>query len=265
MTVWPREGFKGVAMSDSEYICDEDVIQDYYVYLHKDKATGVPFYVGKGKGRRARQTKSRGAPWEKKVESLPAGYEIEIVENTLTEEEAHDLEIHLIWKHKRVDEGGTLVNITPGGQGLVALFTFSVGSDDEYDNARFRQITVEQKHELAAEVAEWIKNLATRIGTIARDEDDESDLLNELDCSADSILDSAKGVARRKVRYKSFCWTLTEALETVEWELEDPDGDPHPDTVALANEFLSRLRSWLAVVSVPGSPAESQALPGDKP
>ncbi len=41
------------------YIDEEGVKRGYYVYLHKATETGEVFYVGKGSGRRAWETKKR--------------------------------------------------------------------------------------------------------------------------------------------------------------------------------------------------------------
>lgn len=76
--------------------CDGDVRKEHYVYIHKDKATGVPFYVGKGVGRRAHSRKGRNHLWHEKDESLANDYAVEIVEQGLTEDDACDLEMHLI-------------------------------------------------------------------------------------------------------------------------------------------------------------------------
>lgn len=133
------------------YECDNDVVQDYYVYLHKDKPSGVPFYVGKGRGKRA-WSHYRNDLWREKVKDLKGAYDVEIVEDKLTEREAHDLEITLILKYKRIWEGGTLVNKTPG-HGMAVAVGFPIEMEEAHKKSSpYRRVTNEQKHGLAQEI-----------------------------------------------------------------------------------------------------------------
>jgi hypothetical protein len=90
---------------------------DYYVYFYlrsKDSAigkAGTPYYVGKGKGRRAYE-KSRLVPIPKDKNNIV------FVLNNLTEEQAFQNEIDFISWYGRVDSGnGILRNLTDGGDG----------------------------------------------------------------------------------------------------------------------------------------------------
>lgn len=74
----------------------------YYVYLWVRKKDNVPYYVGKGTGNRAYRNKQA---------------RVVIYRDSLTEQEAWDLEKQLISKHKRTIDGGTLINRTLGGNG----------------------------------------------------------------------------------------------------------------------------------------------------
>jgi tetratricopeptide (TPR) repeat protein len=84
--------------------------RDFYVYLHKD-VTGRVFYVGKGTGRRAWSEDGRHEVWKRFVrEQLNGHYEVVIIKDRLTEDEALDLEEDLISEH-----GTHLVNwFNPG-------------------------------------------------------------------------------------------------------------------------------------------------------
>ena len=90
---------------------------DYYVYFYlrsRDSAigkAGIPYYVGKGKGRRAYR-KSRLVPVPKDKNNIV------FVLNNLTEEQAFQNEIDFISWYGRVNLGnGILRNLTDGGEG----------------------------------------------------------------------------------------------------------------------------------------------------
>ena len=99
-----------------------------YTYLRED---GTPYYVGKGKDKRAWYRSKRERIRKPKNES-----NIVIVKDNLTEEEAHELEINLISKYGRKDIGtGILRNKTDGGEG-VAGAKFGKPSDETIEKIR---------------------------------------------------------------------------------------------------------------------------------
>jgi hypothetical protein len=78
-----------------------------YAWLREDR---TPYYIGKGRGRRA---------WRK---SSPSADRVLILKENLTEEEAFKHEIYMIAIYGRKDLGtGILVNFTEGGQGTSGL------------------------------------------------------------------------------------------------------------------------------------------------
>ena len=79
----------------------------YYVYQHRFKDTQEIFYIGKGCKNRA-YSKYRGKKW--KEVTYGKQYVIEIVRDSLTEDEAFQLEKDLIDKFKPI------CNILPGGR-----------------------------------------------------------------------------------------------------------------------------------------------------
>jgi hypothetical protein len=80
----------------------------YYVYTHS--IDGKVFYVGKGRGNRAYQTRSRNRYWHNMVNKY--GHPtIKIVKDKLTDDESYELEKTLI-KEYGIDN---LVNISEGG------------------------------------------------------------------------------------------------------------------------------------------------------
>lgn len=89
--------------------------QTSYVYVHLTADERIPFYVGKGFGDRAYR-KFRNNWWQNIVNKH--GYTVEFIQKGLSDEEAIALEIEMIAKIGRRDQGkGTLVNLTDGGEG----------------------------------------------------------------------------------------------------------------------------------------------------
>ena len=72
----------------------KDMKNDYYVYVHKIKATGEIFYVGKGRNLRYRSQHGRNRIWKEIVSDNECIFEILI--SDLTEDEAVQLEIDKI-------------------------------------------------------------------------------------------------------------------------------------------------------------------------
>ncbi|MBA8797904.1 hypothetical protein FHW77_001586 [Agrobacterium sp. RC10-4-1] len=87
----------------------------FYTYLWRD-ASGVPFYVGKGKGRRAWVTTQRSKLF-KEIHAR-GGCTVEIIDYFIHESQAHAHEMALISRYGRLDnDSGSLVNLTDGGEG----------------------------------------------------------------------------------------------------------------------------------------------------
>lgn len=92
-----------------------------YLYRHIRLDKNEPFYIGigsdeKGQYERAYSKESRTKYWHSIV--TKAGYEIEIILDELTWEEACQKETEFIKLHGRKDlKEGTLINMTDGGEG----------------------------------------------------------------------------------------------------------------------------------------------------
>lgn len=91
-----------------------------YVYRHIRKDTNQVFYIGIGtddKGKYTRAfSKNRNIYWKRIVDKTD--YEVEILFNDITKEEAINKEIEFIQIYGRRDLGlGTLCNLTDGGEG----------------------------------------------------------------------------------------------------------------------------------------------------
>lgn len=87
----------------------------FYTYVWRD-AAGLPFYVGKGRGRRAYNAIERSD--EFLAIHAQGGCSVEIVDEFILESQALALEVELIEKYGRREFGGLLVNKTDGGEGV---------------------------------------------------------------------------------------------------------------------------------------------------
>lgn len=117
---------------------------NWYVYRHL-KYCGEVFYIGIGKTKnfkRAYEKTNRNNYWKNKVKKYP-NYEVQILKTGLTKEEVCELETILISWYKRADCcGGTLVNLTDGGEGVENL----IQSEDS-KKRRADKISVKYKGE----------------------------------------------------------------------------------------------------------------------
>lgn len=86
-------------------------MKNCYVYAYLREADNSPYYIGKGSGSRAYlKHQNISVPKDNKL--------IVILASELTDAEAHVLEIELISKYGRKDNGtGILRNLTDGGEG----------------------------------------------------------------------------------------------------------------------------------------------------
>lgn len=91
------------------------------VYKHIRKDTNEVFYIGIGKTiKRAYSSANRNKYWHNIVNKC--GYEVEIIKENLSKEEAIQMEIDLIKNYGRLDlKEGSLVNLTNGGDGISSV------------------------------------------------------------------------------------------------------------------------------------------------
>lgn len=95
-------------------------MNNVYVYIHKRLDNEEIFYVGIGLKYRSNEKKGRSLFWHKVVNKY--GYSIDIIAKNLPRELACNIEKSLIkYYGKRVDNTGTLVNFTDGGEGICGL------------------------------------------------------------------------------------------------------------------------------------------------
>ena len=95
---------------------DATINHDHFYTYVWSSADGVPFYVGKGKGKRAWNTRNRSTAFAKIY--AQGGCTVEIVKYFAREIDAKAHEVELVRLLGRQDNGaGTLVNLTNGGDG----------------------------------------------------------------------------------------------------------------------------------------------------
>lgn len=102
-----------------------EIKNEFYVYFHLKEDTGEIFYVGKGKNKRAFSGHGRNDYWLKVVNKH--GLKVVIVKESLTNEDACELEKQYIKEFGRSDNGGILVNMTDGGDGVVGSVPWNKG------------------------------------------------------------------------------------------------------------------------------------------
>jgi hypothetical protein len=90
------------------------------VYTHTRLDTSQVFYVGIGlEEKRAYQKKFRNSHWKNIAKKH--GYSVSILHKDISWEDACEIEKSLISKYKRKCDGGSLCNITIGGDGVVGV------------------------------------------------------------------------------------------------------------------------------------------------
>jgi hypothetical protein len=93
-------------------------MNNYYIYAHVRPDKNEIFYIGKGKGRRAKSKCKRNKLWNDIVLKNNGVYEIIYLNDNLSEETAFKLEIEYILKMGRLcNNTGSLANLTLGGEG----------------------------------------------------------------------------------------------------------------------------------------------------
>lgn len=101
----------------------------FYVYEWFKVETGEVFYVGKGSNDRYRVTRNRNKHFKRVYNEYEC--DVRIIHENLTEEEAYELEAHVIKKYREAGYG--LTNMSDGGKGGAT----GVVRDEEYRN-KFR-------------------------------------------------------------------------------------------------------------------------------
>jgi hypothetical protein len=133
-------------------------MEQYYVYTHLNPQSKEIFYVGIGKGNRAwNQWAGRNKFWENYVNKY--GFEVEIIAENITRNQAGKIEIELITHlgRRQMDEGGTLVNRSLGGDGGSGGYTHT----EEWKRHQSEKRLGKKKKPLSQEAKEKLSKALT--------------------------------------------------------------------------------------------------------
>ena len=122
---------------------------NHYVYAHYKKGeANIPFYIGKGIGKRAREKFRRSKHWKAVVKKY--GYDIRILYENLSEEDAFWIETKLIGMFGRSDKGlGPLVNHTDGGDGSSGAVRSEKSKKQTSEKMKGRKYAEERRKNIA--------------------------------------------------------------------------------------------------------------------
>ena len=134
-----------------------------YVYRHIRLDTNQPFYIGIGSDKtyyRANNKNQRNIHWKRVF--AKADYEVEIMLDDLTWEQACEKEKEFIKLYGRINYGGILTNMTDGGDGALGL-CFTKESKEKLSNSikdwhKTYKISDEEKKRRSIQFKELNKN-----------------------------------------------------------------------------------------------------------
>lgn len=112
-----------------------------YLYRHIRLDKNIPFYIGIGSDddyKRAYNVRSRNRYWVNIV--AKSHYEVEILLDNLTWLEACEKEIEFISLYKRRRDGGTLANLTLGGEGQLGMIPWNFGKETPEETRKKQSI-----------------------------------------------------------------------------------------------------------------------------
>lgn len=202
---------------------DPDVIEDFYVYLHRDPVSGVPFYVGKGRGQRAYDKKRRHPDWRSHVERLGGRYEVEFIAKGLRESDAFLIEAEWIAKFgKKADGSGTLVNWTDGGEnelGNIGIKIEIPGLAEKYDATTYRQLRSDERKEFGATLSKVLDGFVMSLFDYYRVIPKGLEY-SRLECIIASFEDDVHQFCSRRCSCKDIAFALDDVIGSLEWVLE---------------------------------------------
>lgn len=212
------------------YIDEDGVERGYYVYAHKNSHTNEVFYVGKGRGRRAWDKKSRPQTWQEKITSLRNAWTVEILMDDLSELEAFQLE------HEKVVEyggparnGGKLTNVVPGGdQPLATTLSIQIpdfGWHEAYHAARrFCVVPRLEQEKLVKEYLAQIDSTETALDDLDNESmENQNDALGEIASiianTLRNLIEDGNNFLRKRISWKEFCMGVENANDELATEI----------------------------------------------
>jgi hypothetical protein len=260
------------------YIDEHDVERGYYVYAHLCKQTRRVFYVGKGHTGRA-WSRHRPDRWHEYVETLPEGYEVQLLHEDLTEVESFELEKEEIAKNGGAAAiGGTLLNWLPestmdGDIGPAAVVGLQWELSDQrkeqiaaYNAVRqFQQLSPRERKEAAERLKESATASYSQIAHIYsdyfdRNEESPSYLQWARDINSE-IFTLAHRLASKKMRYEAFCEATEDQVEQLESNFNDI-GETSAYRGLLADN-LESVKKWFSQFEIPGNKESAQKAEQD--
>ena len=116
-----------------------------YAYLREDS---TPYYIGKGKGRRANKPHLRGS-----IDIRPSKDKIIYLKRNLTEQEAIKHEVYMIAVFGRKDNRtGILRNLTDGGEGPGTGRKFTKKTREKISKAKKGKVSYSKKYAIIDDV-----------------------------------------------------------------------------------------------------------------
>jgi hypothetical protein len=178
-----------------------------YVYRHIRLDKNQPFYIGISKNdnygncKRAKSCTGRNFIWKRIVDKTD--YEVEVIMDGLTWEEAKQKEIEFIKLYGRLNSGtGILSNMTDGGEGGLGVVVSEITRKKLSENSKKKGISKETREKMASKLRgrplpDWQKELL-RKAAIGKDvywskkKVDQYDLNGEFVQTFNSINDAAR-------------------------------------------------------------------------
>jgi len=236
----------------SLYIDSEGLQRGYYVYLHKDRATGAVFYVGKGHGRRAWDALGRNDVWKARTKPLTDGWDVVIVKDNLSEIEAFELEAQLVEKYGgAIASGGQLTNYLPGGESPASVEIGMVLNDKGWSQAyykfrEFNKLTRREQENFANNLKEKLKPIFSQLADLENEGDESNndqlfDSASTVTCIVYSLIEIISDYMRRRVSWKELGIGLEDAITDLKWELKEYTEHHHRvlPTMKMALEMMT--------------------------
>jgi hypothetical protein len=174
----------------------------FYTYAHIRPDTGVIFYVGKGKKRRAYSKSARNDDWHDVVNKNCGKFEIKILNWFNSEEDAYNAEI---WQISQLSALGNLVNRASGGNGVVGWS----------ENMRRRHSEQKRKFLESTEGKVYLEKLSERVAEFYASDDGQR-VKDNHSKFMEAFISSEEGKEKLKLRGENHSKWFDDFLESDE-------------------------------------------------